>query len=132
MSRLDGEYDRLMKIQSSHTIFHRCTRALIFLLIGLLAQPAFAVTTTTPEEMANAQAWWAKYLGAESAFRRPESAYESARFKLHGLEASATYAVENFDGGTETVTGKELMEHGLAVTAATAPTALIFTYKRAN
>ena len=55
-----------MKIQSSHNIFHRCTAALIFLLIGLLAQPAFAVTTTTPEEMANAQAWWAKYLGAES------------------------------------------------------------------
>ena len=66
MSRLDGEYYRLMKIQSSHDIFHRCTTALIFLFIGLLAQPAFAVTTASPDEMATAQAWWAKYLGAES------------------------------------------------------------------
>jgi len=70
--------------------------------------------------------------GVVQAFRRPESPYESARFKLHGLEESATYAVENFDGSTENYTGKELMERGLAVTAATAPTALIFTYKRAN
>ena len=70
--------------------------------------------------------------GVVQAFRRPESPYESARFKLHGLDAAATYAVENFDGGKETVTGKELMERGLAVTAETAPTALIFTYKRGN
>lgn len=67
MSRLDGEQYRPMKIQSSHNIFHRFTAALIILFIGLFAQPAFAVITASPEEMATAQAWWAKYLGAESA-----------------------------------------------------------------
>jgi alpha-galactosidase len=70
--------------------------------------------------------------GVVQAFRRPESPYESARFKLRGLDAAATYAVENFDGGTEKLTGQELMERGLAVTAATAPTALIFIYKRSQ
>ena len=70
--------------------------------------------------------------GVVQVFRRPESPYESARFKLRGLDAAATYEVENLDGGKETRTGQELMERGLAVTAATAPTALIFTYKRSQ
>ena len=70
--------------------------------------------------------------GVVQAFRRSESPYESARFKLRGLEAATTYEVENFDGGTEKLTGQELMERGLAVTAATAPTALIFIYKRSQ
>ncbi|MEI6467813.1 MAG: GH36 C-terminal domain-containing protein, partial [Verrucomicrobiota bacterium] len=68
--------------------------------------------------------------GVVQAFRRPESPYESARFKLHGLEESATYAVENFDGGKETVTGKELMDRGIVVETKAAPAALVFTYKR--
>ena len=66
MNRLDGEYYRLMKTQSSNRNFHRCATALVFLFLGLLAQPAFAVITASPDEMATAQAWWAKYLGAES------------------------------------------------------------------
>jgi len=70
--------------------------------------------------------------GVVQAFRRPESPYESARFKLHGLEESATYAVENFDGGTGTLTGKELMERGLLLETKAASAALVFTYKRAK
>jgi alpha-galactosidase len=68
--------------------------------------------------------------GEVQAFRRPESPYESARFKLHGLEADANYEVENLDGGKETHTGIELMEKGLAITATDAPAALIFVYKQ--
>ena len=70
--------------------------------------------------------------GVVQAFRRPESPYESARFKLRGLDAAATYEVENLDGGKATHPGRELMERGLAVTAATAPSALIYIYKRAQ
>ncbi len=68
--------------------------------------------------------------GVVQAFCRPESPYESARYKLHGLDAGATYQVENFDGGTETATGTSLMERGLAITAKEAPAAMIFTYRR--
>ena len=70
--------------------------------------------------------------GVVQAFRRPESPYESACFKLRGLEAATTYEVENFDGGTENYTGKELMERGLPLKTKAAPVALIFTYKRAK
>ena len=66
--------------------------------------------------------------GTVQAFRRPESPYESARFKLHGLDPTASYKVENFDGGEEIQTGADLMERGLAVIASTAPAALVFKY----
>ena len=66
--------------------------------------------------------------GTVQAFRRPESPYESARFKLHGLDPTASYKVENFDGGEEIQTGADLMERGLAVIASTAPAALVYKY----
>ena len=50
--------------------------------------------------------------GVVQVFRRDDSPYESARFKLHGLDATAKYEVENLDGGKETRTGRELMEAG--------------------
>lgn len=68
--------------------------------------------------------------GVVQAFRRPESPYESARFRLRGLEAAATYEVANFDGGKETQTGSQLMEQGLVVTATAQPAALLFAYRR--
>ena len=63
-------------------------------------------------------------------FRREESPFETARFKLHGLDATAKYEVENLDGGKEIRTGRELMEAGLAVTINQQPAALVFAYKR--
>jgi hypothetical protein len=53
----------------------------------------------------------------------------SAKFKLHGLDASAKYEVENLDGGKMTMTGKELMEEGLEAHTKAQPSALIFAYK---
>lgn len=70
--------------------------------------------------------------GMVQVFRRDDSPYESARFKLHGLEATAKYEVENLDGDKETRTGHELMEQGLAVTVKAQPAALVFAYKRGN
>ena len=50
------------------------------------------------------------------AFRRPQSLYETARFKLRGLEPLARYTLTNFDvPGTTEATGKELIEKGLLV-----------------
>ena len=68
--------------------------------------------------------------GMVQVFRRDESPYESACFKLHGLDATANYEVENLDGGKELRTGAELMEQGLTVTVKTQPAALVFAYKR--
>lgn len=68
--------------------------------------------------------------GEVQAFRRPDSPYASGRFKLHGLDADASYAVENLDGGTETHSGRELMDQGLHIKTTNAPAAMIFIYKR--
>lgn len=68
--------------------------------------------------------------GVVQVFRREGSAYETARFKLHGLKAAANYVVENIDGGSETWTGAELMESGLPVAIAKQSAALVFAYKR--
>ena len=68
--------------------------------------------------------------GMVQVFRREESPFETARFKLHGLDAAAKYEVENLDGGKEIRTGRELMEAGLAVTINQQPAALVFAYKR--
>ena len=68
--------------------------------------------------------------GVVQAFRRPESYYESARFKLHGLESNIRYSITNFDSpGTIEATGKELLENGLLISIPQKPGAVIFTYK---
>jgi len=55
--------------------------------------------------------------GVVQAFRRSGSPYESARFKLRGLDASATYELRNFDAaGASTISGRELMDPGLLLT----------------
>ena len=68
--------------------------------------------------------------GVVQVFRREDSPVVSAKFKLHGLDASAKYEVENLDGGMKTMTGQELMEEGLEANTKTQPAALIFAYKR--
>ena len=71
--------------------------------------------------------------GLVQAFRRAESVYEAARFKLHGLEPDARYVVTDIDkpAGRE-ATGRELMEKGLLVSLAERPAAAVFTYKKAK
>jgi alpha-galactosidase len=68
--------------------------------------------------------------GVVQAFRRPESSETSVRFPLRGLVSGAEYELENFDGGKETRTGRELMEQGLTVTLSEKPAAAVITYQR--
>jgi alpha-galactosidase len=72
--------------------------------------------------------------GCVQAFRRPDSSFEAARFKLRGLDAVTSYVVMDLDRPNETVTltGKELMEHGLLVNIPARPGAAVFTYKKAK
>ncbi len=69
--------------------------------------------------------------GMVQAFRRPNSAYELARFKLQGLDPEARYKVSSFDS-KETIeaTGKDLMETGYLVTLRMQPEAAVIVYKR--
>jgi alpha-galactosidase len=69
--------------------------------------------------------------GLIQAFRRHQSAYESARFKLSGLDPAARYLVTNLDSGEEkTVSGRELIEKGLTVMIKEQPGDTVFTYRR--
>jgi alpha-galactosidase len=69
--------------------------------------------------------------GMVQAFRRPDSSYESARFRLRGLDAAAEYAIANLDApGEITLAGRELMDQGLPVTIHSQPGAVIFTYRK--
>lgn len=68
--------------------------------------------------------------GMVQAFRRAESPYESAVYRLNGLEPDATYDIANLDEpGVTSKTGRQLMEDGLHITSLVAPAALIFTYR---
>lgn len=69
--------------------------------------------------------------GMVQAFRRPESPFETARFRLRGLDAKAMYAVKDMDSVAEvTLSGAELMEKGLPVTVGQAPGAALVAYRR--
>ncbi|MDQ1256782.1 MAG: Alpha-galactosidase, partial [Candidatus Hydrogenedentes bacterium] len=64
-------------------------------------------------------------------FRRQDSVYESARFRLNGLDPEARYRIRNFDeSDTKEASGRELIENGLLAAAPVRPSALIFVYTR--
>ena len=69
--------------------------------------------------------------GMVQAFRRSESFYETARFRLRGLDPEAGYVVTNLatEENTE-VSGRELGEPGLLVGIAEAPGAAVITYRQ--
>jgi len=69
--------------------------------------------------------------GVIQVFRRRESPYESARFRLRALDTNAKYRVKNLDepDGQE-FTGRELSETGFRVSAERRPSALTFVYLR--
>ncbi|MEI6564932.1 MAG: alpha-galactosidase [bacterium] len=92
----------------------------------------------TPYSLAN-DAWLAwqydrpeSHEGLVQAFRRPDSNFEAARFKLRGLEAGARYIVTDLDRPSEpqTFTGEELAKHGLLITIPSQPGAVVLTYKQ--
>jgi alpha-galactosidase len=71
--------------------------------------------------------------GMVQAFRRDECGEAKATFKLRGLDPAATYEVTDLDVGTPAkISGKSLMEDGLAVEIKDKPGAAILTYKKAN
>ena len=70
--------------------------------------------------------------GVVQAFRRAESPYEAARFKLGGLDPDARYTVTDLDTRSTTeATGRQLVERGLPVTIQERPGSALITYRRA-
>jgi alpha-galactosidase len=70
--------------------------------------------------------------GVVQTFRRQDSFYESARFKMRGLESKARYEVSNRDtpATRHTANGSELMELGLLVELPNQPAAAVITYRK--
>jgi len=67
------------------------------------------------------------------AFRRSQSPFESARFKLRGLARDGRYKLADIDSGVaREFSGRELMEQGVPVEIKTSPGAVILTYERAS
>jgi alpha-galactosidase len=71
--------------------------------------------------------------GMVEAFRRRDCPFESARFKLRGLDPQARYSVKDLDSSVETeVEGRELMEHGLLVGLKSRPDSGLIVYQQAK
>ncbi len=69
--------------------------------------------------------------GMVQAFRRPESPFEAARFRLRGLDAAAQYTVTDLDESKpHQISGRELMEAGLTVAIGKRPGAAVVTYRK--
>ena len=69
--------------------------------------------------------------GMVQAFRRPESVEQSSVYKLHGLNPDSVYALTNLDNpGFNKLTGRRLMDEGLAVNIPDKPGAVLITYKK--
>ena len=63
--------------------------------------------------------------------RRPDSPYETARFKLRGLDASVSYRLTDIDSGKRsTGSGKNWLQSGLAVTVKGQPGSSLLVYER--
>lgn len=77
--------------------------------------------------------WPEKNEGVVFAFRRPDSPYETARFRLRGLIPEANYELRNADApSTITLTGRELAGDGLFCQFTNRPASALFFYKRAG
>ncbi len=70
----------------------------------------------------------AEQTGMVQAFRRAESPYESARFRLRGLDPERHYLVEQGDSGM-VATGRDLAEEGLLLAIEDCPGSVVITYR---
>ncbi len=71
--------------------------------------------------------------GVIQAFRRPDSSFETARFRLRGLDAKARYSICSQDSPKcSEWDGRELMERGVPVTINDRPGAVILQYQRVS
>jgi alpha-galactosidase len=70
--------------------------------------------------------------GMVQVFRRDQSFYESARFKLRGLDPAARYIVVELGDpkSKREVGGRELLEHGLGVEIRDRPSVAVLTYEK--
>jgi alpha-galactosidase len=69
--------------------------------------------------------------GIVEVFRRGDSAYESARLKLRGLDPKAQYQISRLNGNDKMVlSGKELLEKGLPIAIDERPGVAIIKYQR--
>jgi alpha-galactosidase len=69
--------------------------------------------------------------GVVLAFRRKNSPFVSADFRLHALEPDAAYEVTDTDTRRKRrVTGRELATKGLSVVMKTAPASRLVFYRR--
>lgn len=92
----------------------------------------YPLTEITP----NNDAWCANQFnrpanndGIIQIFRRENSPYETACFKLRGLNENSDYLFRDIDGGEFTVSGSELTNNGFNITVPEKRTAKIFFYK---
>jgi alpha-galactosidase len=71
--------------------------------------------------------------GVVQAFRRDRNEVPVREFHLHGLVPSAKYEVTDLDsGGPKEITGRELMNQGLAVEIKSRPGAAVIIYQKAK
>jgi alpha-galactosidase len=71
--------------------------------------------------------------GFVEIFRRSRSPYETARFKLNGLDPVARYEIVNLDSlEKRSIPGKELMGSGIEVRLNNAPGSALLTYRRVS
>lgn len=69
--------------------------------------------------------------GVIQAFRRAESSFEGARFRLRGLVPDARYRITDLDTNKTTeAAGRDLMEPGLPVSLTTRPGSALLLYQR--
>jgi len=70
--------------------------------------------------------------GMVQVFRRSDSPFKTAVFKLQGLDASIVYKIINMDSPDKTIemTGEQLMKSGLKVAIEQAPQAVILVYMK--
>jgi alpha-galactosidase len=69
--------------------------------------------------------------GMVQMFRRQDSVDESLHVEPRGLEPHATYTLTNLDaGGTASMTGRRLMDDGLAITIKERPGSALITYQK--
>jgi len=69
--------------------------------------------------------------GMVQVFRRADSPYETARFRLRGLDPEARYRVSDLDApGSTEMAGRDLRERGLEVAIPAKPRAVMMTYQR--
>lgn len=68
--------------------------------------------------------------GIVEVFRREDAPYETAVFKLNGIDKKSNYKFTDFDGGEFTKSGSELIEEGLKLTITEKRKAKIYLYQK--